>query len=221
MEPNQTTTPAQQPVANKKMMTCKTCGAPMAKSAKKCQSCGAKNPQKRIKKLIIILIILGVIIGYPAFYIIRNNSTATITAQNGEKLKKSELNNIYNEYLLNDDYNDFVDEYLPAKVVLKGKITKIDTSSIGVSSNGLNVHVESGACNIITFEINNQTRYVIAYDLYTKEDDYDFGNLKVGDKVEAIGVLTKAFTLENGKYIRKTLPSELEVLGSEDGIVKK
>lgn len=164
---------------------------------------------------------MGVIIGYPAFYIIRNNSTATITAQNGEKLKKSELNNIYNEYLLNDDYNDFVDEYLPAKVVLKGKITKIDTSSIGVSSNGLNVHVESGACNIITFEINNQTRYVIAYDLYTKEDDYDFGNLKVGDKVEAIGVLTKAFTLENGKYIRKTLPSELEVLGSEDGIVKK
>ena len=43
---------------NKKMMACKTCGAQMAKSAKKCPSCGAKNPKKRIKKLIVLLIIV-------------------------------------------------------------------------------------------------------------------------------------------------------------------
>ena len=60
METNQTTT-TQQPVTNKKMTTCKTCGAPMAKSAKKCQSCGAKNPKKRIQKLIVLLIIVGIV----------------------------------------------------------------------------------------------------------------------------------------------------------------
>lgn len=46
MEPNQTTTPAQQPVANKKMMTCKTCGAPMAKSAKNASPAVLKTPKK-------------------------------------------------------------------------------------------------------------------------------------------------------------------------------
>ena len=33
---------------NNKMMAWKTCGAQMAKSAKKWPSCGAKNPKKRI-----------------------------------------------------------------------------------------------------------------------------------------------------------------------------
>lgn len=214
MEPNQTTT-------NKKMMNCKTCGTPMAKSAKKCQSCGAKNPRKRIRKLICLFIIVGIIIGYPLFFIIRDNSTATITAKNGDVLKAAKLNSIYNEYILNDDYKDFVDEYLPADVILKGKITEIDTTSVGISSNGLNVNVESGACNIITFEINNEALYMISYDLYTKPEDYDFGKLKVGDKVEAVGTLTKSFTLESGKYIRKSLPSQIEVIGTKEGIVKK
>ena len=37
METNQTTqTATQQSITNKKIMSCKTCGAPMAKSAKKC-----------------------------------------------------------------------------------------------------------------------------------------------------------------------------------------
>lgn len=226
METNQTNTAthknsAQAPVANKKMMICKTCGAPMAKSAKKCQTCGAKNPKKKIKKLIVMLVILGIIVGYPAFFIIRDNTSATITAQNGETMKKGKFGNIYHEYVLNDDYNDFVNEYLPAKVVVKGKITEINTKSVGVSSDGLNYHVESGACNVITFEINNETLYVIPYDLYTKADDYDFGKLKVGDKVEAEGTISKSITLENGKYVRDYLPSELEILGSEDGITKK
>ncbi len=218
METNQTT---QTTVTNKKMMVCKTCGAQMAKSAKKCQSCGAKNPKKRIKKLIVLLVIAGIIIGYPAFFIIRDNTSATITARNGEELRYNELGNIYSDYLLNDDYKEFVDEYLPAEVVVKGKITEIDTESTGVSSNGLNVHVEAGARNVIKIEINNEYIYMIPYDLYTKAEDYDFGKLNVGDKVEATGTITKSITLENGNYIRDGLPGKLEIIGTEDGIIKK
>lgn len=218
METNQRT---QTVAANKKMMVCKTCGAQMAKSAKKCQSCGAKNPKKRIKKLVILLVILGIVVGYPAFFIIRDNTSATITAKNGEEFNVSGLNKVYREYLLNDDYKEFVNEYLPAEVVVKGKITEIDTTSVGVSSDGLNVHLEAGASNVIEIEINNEYVYMIPYDLYKKAEDYDFGKLNVGDKVEAAGIITKSITLENGNYIRDGLPGTLEIIGTEDGIVKK
>ncbi len=218
MEINQTTQTA---ATNKKMMACKTCGASMAKSAKKCQSCGAKNPKKRIKKLIVLLVIAGIIIGYPAYFMIRDNTSATITAKNGEEFNVSGLNKVYREYLLNDDYKEFVNEYLPAEVVVKGKITEIDTTSVGVSSDGLNVHLEAGARNVIKIEINNEYVYMIPYDLYKKAEDYDFGKLNVGDKVEAAGIITKSITLENGNYIRDGLPGTLEIIGTEDGIVKK
>ena len=221
METNQTTqTTTQQPITNKKMMSCKTCGAPMAKSAKKCQSCGAKNPKKRIKKFIILLIIVGIIVGYPAFFVIRDNMSAKITCRNGEELRYNELGDIYSNYLRNDDYKEFVNEYLPAEVVVKGKITEIDETTVGATSDGLNVHVESGACRVIKFEINNEYVYMISYDLYTKAEDYDFGKLKVGDKVVAKGIITDSVTLKNGNQINESLPSKLDVIGTEDGITK-
>jgi hypothetical protein len=219
METNQTTT--QQGVTNNKMMNCKTCGAPMAKSAKKCQSCGAKNPKKRIKKFIILLIIVGIIVGYPAFFVIRDNMSAMITCRNGEELRYNELGDIYSDYLRNDDYKEFVNEYLPAEVVVKGKITEIDETTVGATSDGLNVHVESGACRVIKFEINNEYVYKISFDLYTKAEDYDFGKLKVGDKVVAKGVITDSVTLKNGNQINEGLPSTLDIIGTEDGITIK
>ena len=222
METNQTTqTATQQPITNKKMMSCKTCGAPMAKSAKKCQSCGAKNPKKRIKKFIILLIIVGIIVGYPAFFVIRDNMSAMITCRNGQELRYNELGDIYSDYLRNDDYKEFVNEYLPAEVVVKGKITEIDETTVGATSDGLNVHVESGACRVIKFEINNEYVYMISFDLYTKAEDYDFGKLKVGDKVVAKGIITDSVTLKNGNQINEGLPSKLDIIGTEDGITVK
>lgn len=205
---------------NKKMMACKTCGAQMAKSAKKCPSCGAKNPKKRIKKLIVLLIIVGIIIGYPAYFIIRDNTSATITCRNGEELHYNELRNIYGDYLNNDDYKEFVNEYLPAEVVVKGKITEIDNITVGATSDGLNVHLESGACKVAKIEINNEYVYLIKYDLYKDAEDYDFGKLKVGDKVTATGVITNSITLTENNQIYAVLPSKLEVIGTADGIVK-
>lgn len=222
METNQTTqTATHQPITNKKIMSCKTCGAPMAKSAKKCQSCGAKNPKKRIKKFIILLIIVGIIVGYPAFFVIRDNMSAMITCRNGEELRYNELGDIYSDYLRNDDYKEFVNKYLPAEVVVKGKITEIDETTVGATSDGLNVHVESGACRVIKFEINNEYVYMISFDLYTKAEDYDFGKLKVGDKVVAKGIITDSVTLKNGNQINESLPSKLDIIGTEDGITTK
>ena len=61
MEQNQVAqAPATPPVTNNKLTTCKTCGAQIAKSAKKCPSCGAKNKSgKSLVKTLIPLIILG------------------------------------------------------------------------------------------------------------------------------------------------------------------
>ena len=205
---------------NNKMMACKTCGAQMAKSAKKCPYFGAKNPKKRIKKLIVLLIIVGIIVGYPSFFIIRDNISATITCRNGEELHYNELRNIYGDYLNNDDYKEFVNEYLPAEVVVKGKITEIDNITVGATSDGLNVHLESGACKVAKIEINNEYVYLIKYDLYKDAEDYDFGKLKVGDKVTATGVITNSITLTENNQRYAVLPSELEVIGTADGIVK-
>ncbi len=193
----------------------------MAKSAKKCQSCGAKNPKKKIKKLIAFLIVLAIIMGYPAYFILRDKMSATITARNGEELSYSELGNIYKDYSLNDDYEEFVNEYLPAEVVVKGKITEIDTESVGLSSNGFTAHIEAGAHNVIKIEINNQYIYMISYDIYKDADEYSFGEFKVGDKVEAKGTITKTITLESGNYIRDGLPSVMEITGTADGITKE
>lgn len=70
METNQTTQPTMQqpPIQNKKMMFCKTCGAQMAKSAKKCPSCGAKNSRSKIVRvfrnlfIVVSIILVGIIV---------------------------------------------------------------------------------------------------------------------------------------------------------------
>ncbi len=40
------------------MMKCKTCGNEIAKSAKKCPSCGAKNPVAKMKKIIVFVVVV-------------------------------------------------------------------------------------------------------------------------------------------------------------------
>jgi len=208
---------------NKKLTNCKVCGTVMAKSAKKCQSCGAKNPRKAIKKLITFLIILAIIIGCPSFFAIKDklNPAVKIIANNGETLSFAKFKDAYKEYVLNDDYDEFVDNYLPAQVSLSGKITEIDTSNVGVSNEGNSVHLDSNAANLIIFEIDNRHRYYISYELWTDKENYEFGKLKVGDKITATGTITKSITLRDGNYIADGISSSLEIIGTEDGITKK
>lgn len=49
----------------KKMTTCKVCGAPIAKNAKKCPSCGAKNKKPIYKKLwfwVLAIIVVAIVV---------------------------------------------------------------------------------------------------------------------------------------------------------------
>ena len=56
-----------------KIIVCKTCGAEIAKSAKTCPNCGAKN-KKRKKKL---LIVLGIVIVLAVFFIVIGNGDSS------------------------------------------------------------------------------------------------------------------------------------------------
>lgn len=60
-----------------KMITCKTCGAEIAKNAKTCPSCGAKN--KKGKKKLLIILVLVIVIGI--FFIALGSSDSDSTTQ--------------------------------------------------------------------------------------------------------------------------------------------
>lgn len=64
MEENQITqSTTQQPQINKKMTSCRTCGASMARTAKKCPSCGAKNTKRKLIKLLVFVVIICSLFG--------------------------------------------------------------------------------------------------------------------------------------------------------------
>ena len=50
-------------MATNKMTTCKSCGAEIAKSAKICPYCGAKNKSKGVLGIIIAIVVIAIIIG--------------------------------------------------------------------------------------------------------------------------------------------------------------
>ena len=213
-----------------KMTNCKTCGAEIAKSAKVCPNCGAKNPKKKLKKLIVFLVIIGIVFGsFGINMAITSKGQPIVTAANGEEMALGTFEEKYHEYYLNDDVDGFLNEYLPAKVVLSGKILKVDHASVGVSNNGYNVNVDKDASAISDFTIReNQYHFVIYYDLYTKPEEYQFGELKVDDEVTATGYITKdsIAKVKDGKnYYGEQLWSSssdrLIFVTEADGIVKK
>ena len=55
-------------MAKDKLVYCKTCGAQIAKSAKKCPSCGAKQKKKHTFRNLVLLVFIGII----AYYIYSN-----------------------------------------------------------------------------------------------------------------------------------------------------
>ena len=82
------------------MKNCKTCGTQIAKSAKTCPSCGAKNKKPPVA-LIIFLVIALVLGGLFAIKLWNyKSSDATITA-NGTEYNWTEYKDLYHEYYLN------------------------------------------------------------------------------------------------------------------------
>ncbi|MBQ6067332.1 MAG: hypothetical protein IJK89_10995 [Clostridia bacterium] len=111
-------------LSNKKMKSCKTCGAQMVKSAKVCPSCGAKNKKPLFKNpaLIVLLVIALVCGGFLGQKMLMNKkSTITITLNDGTVISDSIKSIIFK----GDSDVNFVSSCLGAKITICGKITSI------------------------------------------------------------------------------------------------
>lgn len=145
METNQTT---QTTTMNKKMTNCKTCGMPMAKNAKKCPSCGARNTKKRIKTLLIVVAIFVVLtlMGFvsldsnlPENQIIKAEIGETYTAYN--ETYKFSISSIefYNGERL-ENYETYGNECIS----IAGTIENIGKSNISIQASDFEINFDNG-----------------------------------------------------------------------------
>lgn len=210
METNQTT------VTNKKMMACKTCGTQMAKSAKKCPSCGAKNKKPPVF-LIIVLALVIVLGGLFALRVYNYNSSDAILTVNGTEYNWNEYRDLYHEYYLNGKTIEFKENFVPVSVEKSGEITQISDAIIGSTMNG-NMPTRN---TLKKFEItiDDGCTYSVIYKYYD-EADYDFSHLSVGDKVTVRGFITEEDLFPTNK-IEDYLASGLKITGTAENIVKE
>lgn len=213
METNQTTQTA---VSNKKIMACKTCGAQMAKSAKKCPSCGAKNK----KPPIVLIAILAIVLVLGAMFALRvwnYNSSDAVLNVNGTEYNWTEYRDLYHEYYLNGKAIEFKEKFVPASVEKSGEITQISDAIIGSTLKG-NMPTKN---TLKRFEItiDDGCTYSVIYKYY-EEANYDFSHLSVGDKVTVRGVITEEDLFPTSR-IEDYLASGLKITGTAEGIVKE
>ena len=135
---------------NKKMMACKTCGAQMAKSAKKCPSCGAKNARSKwmgkLKKLIIFVVVIAIGL---TVTIINSNKKGEI----GKTIKFGDsteivVNNIEvyeNEWdLLAGGYTFSGDHGYDGFVKIDFSVTNVGKNDVSVSPDAFHVDYDDG-----------------------------------------------------------------------------
>ena len=216
MKTNETTPTVQDTVKKKNLITCKTCGAEIAKSAKICPSCGAKNKKKPIA---LILIIVAIIIAIVSVYVVKimdfNAVKATLTV-NGTSYSWSEYKNLYHDYYLNGKSIEFQDKFTPATAEISGTITKISDAIIGETMNG-NLPSKSTMMKY-TITIDDGCTYSIKYGYYDQAN-YDFSHLSVGDKVTVKGTVTEESLFPTNRIV-EYLDAQLEIEGTLDGIKK-
>ena len=211
-------TTTQQNVANNKMMNCKTCGAPIAKSAKKCPSCGAKNKKGPTGKIVIaIVIVLAIVLGgaYVAKVMNVNASDAILTV-NGTQYTWTEYKDLYHEYYLNGKSIEFGEEFVPADVEITGKITKISDAIIGETMDG-NMPTRNTKMRY-ELTIDEGCTYSVVYGYY-EQKEYDFSYLAVGDEITVKGVVTEE-NLFPTSVIHEYLDAQLKITGTAEGITK-
>lgn len=210
MNENQTT-------QNKNLVTCKTCGAQMAKSAKVCPSCGGKNKKKSLVKIIIPLVIILVLGSLYVIKIMNVNASEAILTVNGADYSWSEYKELYHKYYLNGKTIEFSEEFTPATAEVSGEITKISDAIIGSTMNG-NMPTKS---TLMKYEItiDEGCTYSVIYKYYDQHD-YDFSHLSVGDKVTVKGEVTEKNLFPTNR-INENLDSQLKIEGTVEGITKE
>ena len=138
-------------VNDKKMTTCKSCGQPIAKSAKSCPNCGAKNKKPFYKRvwfiLLCVFLVLGLIssLGGEAS---KNNTdkanssnTSSNTSSTPATSEQSPVEEIaYTQYSISEMMDDLENNALKAEskynkqyVEITGKLNVIDSSGKYIS----------------------------------------------------------------------------------------
>ena len=107
----------------KGMKACKTCGKPIAKNAKVCPNCGAKQKGKLglIIGIVVILLIIGAIASGGG-----NGSSGTSSSVSKEDSKKEEVTEQaieYTEYSMTEIMNDLENNAAAANEKYKGHIS--------------------------------------------------------------------------------------------------
>ena len=135
-------------MSNNKMTTCKTCGKEMAKSAKVCPSCGAKNKKPFFTKpwfiAIVALIIIGAIDSGGKYKSGNTTTVADKTNSDNSEVKDTtaEITTAieYTDYTVDDLMAQLEDNALKASndhkgenVRITGKLNNIDSSGKYIS----------------------------------------------------------------------------------------
>lgn len=206
-----------QVVQNKNLIACKTCGVQIAKSAKTCPSCGAKNKSKSKIKVIIPLVIIIILTGLYGIKIFNFNGGGATLTVDGTEYSWAEYKNAYHDYYLNGRTTQFKDDYLPAQAEITGKITKISNAIIGETMKG-NMPTRN---TLFKFEmtIDEGCTYYVTYGYY-EQNNYDFSHLSVGDTVTVKGEV-KEKDLFPTSIVKEYLDAQLKICGTIDNIEKK
>ena len=136
-------------MSNNKMTTCKTCGKEMAKSAKVCPSCGAKNKKPFFTRpwfiAIVALIIIGAIASSGKSKSGNTTAVADKTNSNNSEVKDTTAESTtiaieYADYTVDDLMAQLEDNALKASndhkgenVRITGKLNNIDSSGKYIS----------------------------------------------------------------------------------------
>ncbi len=124
-----------------KMKNCKVCGAEIAKSAKTCPKCGARNKKHGFIKFLLVVIIVVAVIGAVAGNdknsdTAKKPSTTATTSDNGKKEEAvTEAKIEYTAYSVSELMNDLDGNAMKAKekyedqyVEITGTLSNIDAS---------------------------------------------------------------------------------------------
>ena len=173
-------TTTQQNVANNKMMNCKTCGAPIAKSAKKCPSCGAKNKKAKLNKFIaFVAIILVAVIAISIANIPRNIGIGSVVEKGHLRvvLKNVQFENT-NYVIANNRSNDF--------------LSPVNKDDLEVNDYFIRSTEQDMAAVVITVTVENIGKNDVSFGTNRFELDFDDGNRYYAKRCFAVA--------ENGEW---------------------
>lgn len=174
-----------------KMTKCKSCGADIASSAKRCPSCGAKNKKpiyKRVWFWILMVVLLIAIFGFIASKVNPSDSieieTTTEADSNVYVKKSSTKKSLKTNKIISEFYDNtvlFKKNYDEQVVEWEGTITGI--AETDDENKDVIVYMDKG---IDTYLIE----YIVSATIKNDKDKEKILNYKTGDKIKIKGIMS-------------------------------